>query len=311
MSFPAWALPLLRCPHCRGGLRAEPAAPTVIGCDAGHRIDLARHGYLPLLGPRGRTDTGDDAAMVAARARFLDTGHYAPIASAVAGATSAVPADTPIVELGAGTGHYLAAAIGATRGTTGGLGLAVDSSKYALRRAARWPHVAAVLADAWSPLPLRDAVAGAVLSIFAPRDAAEVLRIVRPGGPIVIVTPEPDHLAELREPMGLLAVDADKSGQIVEAFGRAASSAPRRPAHRAAHPPDGQPAPQVRSLRYRVELTRAEALDCAAMGPAARHRTAADLAQRAEHLPERTAVTVAVSITTLTAPVRGGGQSRA
>ena len=83
-----------------------------------------------------------------------------------------------IVDLGAGTGWYLARALERLRGTTG---LALDVSKPALRRAARaHPSLAAVACDAWGPLPLRDGGVAAVLDIFAPRNAAEIARVLVP-----------------------------------------------------------------------------------------------------------------------------------
>ncbi len=73
-----------------------------------------------------------------------------------------------------------------------GPGLALDLSPYAARRAARChPRAGAVVADAWRALPVRDAVAGAVLSVFAPRGAAEAARVLAPGGRLVVVTPDP------------------------------------------------------------------------------------------------------------------------
>ena len=79
----ASAVGLLACPHCRAPLAViEPGR--VLGCANGHRFDVARQGHVSLLGPRARTDTGDTAAMVAARERFLGRGHYAPVTSALA-----------------------------------------------------------------------------------------------------------------------------------------------------------------------------------------------------------------------------------
>ena len=331
--FPGWALDWLRCPHCGGaladipagsptgqlsggssggssaddeasGAEPDPGRPGVVGCAAGHRFDVARQGYLPLLGPRSRTDTGDDAAMVVAREEFLAGGWYEPIARAVAGAVrdvaGSVDAGAPVVEVGAGTGYYLAAAcappdrivepdaagpasqldpVGPQRSRPG---LALDASRYALRRAARLPGVAAVLADAWSPLPVRDGVAGAVLSVFAPRDPAELVRILAPGGLVVVVTPEAEHLAELRGPLPLLAVDAGKAERVVEAFSEHSVTAVA-----------------ARPVRFGVQLLRAAAAALVAMGPTARHLDADRLAAAVSVLPEPVSVTVSVSVTAL------------
>jgi len=285
-------------------VETDPGRPGVVGCAAGHRFDVARQGYLPLLGPRSRTDTGDDAAMVAAREEFLAGGWYAPIARAVAAAVrdvaGSVDAGAPVVEVGAGTGYYLAAACGGRdrAGESGAAtpardvklvvqqpfrpGLALDASRYALRRAARLPGVAAVLADAWSPLPVRDGVARAVLSVFAPRDPAELVRILAPGGLVVVVTPETEHLAELRGPLPLLAVDTGKAERVVEAFSE--------------HPVT---AVDARPVRFGVQLPRAAVATLVAMGPTARHLDADALARAVSVLPEPMSVTVSVTVTIL------------
>jgi len=278
----ARVLPMLACPTCGGGLAAVDGR--VVGCGNGHRFDVARQGYLTLLGPRSRTDTGDSADMVAARAGFLGTGHYRHIARAVADRVVA----GPVVEIGAGTGYYLAAAV--DRLTSGdqapaGLstaGLAVDSSRYAARRAAAaHPFLGSVVADAWSALPVLTGAARTVLSVFAPRDPDEIARVLAPGGRLVAVTPQPEHLVEIREPLRMLTVDAGKAEQLATAF-------------------DGRLRVVERAdLRAELRLSRADVGALVRMGPSARHVAPADLAAKAATLGEVTAVTTAVTISVL------------
>ena len=145
---------------------------------------------------------------------------------------SAVISDGPVLDVGAGPGWYLA---GAVEPVDARIGLALDSSRFAARRAARaHPRVAAVVADAWSALPVRTASISTVLSVFAPRDLAEFARVLEPGGRVVAVTPEPEHLAELRERFGLLAVDEGKSDSLAaDAAAAGLAAVPPRPAGRA------------------------------------------------------------------------------
>ena len=142
-----------------------------------------------------------------------------------------------------------------------------------------------MLADAWAALPLRSGVAAAVLSIFAPRDPAELTRITAPGGRILVVTPEPDHLAELRAPLGLLEVDAGKADRLAEAFAGYAEQVDRR------------------TLRFALSLGPGAAADLAGMGPAARHSSAEQIAAAAAALPDRVTVTAAVTLTLLRRPL--------
>lgn len=246
---------LLRCPHCAaaagGGsapLRLSDDART-LGCRAGHRFDVARQGHVNLLRhPAGAT--ADTAAMVADRAAFLAAGHYAPIAELVA--TAAV--GRTVVEPGAGTGYYLAAALDRLSATApAARGLATDLSAYACRRSAKLPRTGAVVADTWAGLPIGDAVADTVLTVFAPRNLAEFARICSPAGRVAVVTPLPDHLAEVRRARGLLTIETDKHARLL-----------------------GDAEPWLvhqghEELRYRVHLTAAEVSALIGMGPNAFH----------------------------------------
>ena len=274
-------LPLLACPHCSSVLHRVDDG--VLGCAQGHRFDIARRGYLSLLGKGSRTDTGDSAEMVAARATFLGAGHYRPVAEAIAGRVAA----GPVLEIGAGTGYYLGVGLdrlGAVGPAAATVGLALDASRYAARRAATaHPRIGSIVADAWSRLPVRDGVVGSVLSVFAPRDPAEISRVLGPGGRAVIVTPEPEHLAEIRSAVGLLAVDPGKPDRLAEAFAGRLSAVDR-----------------VR-VRREMRLTRADIDALVRMGPAARHLQPDRRRLAVERLAELTTVTLAVTISVLEA----------
>src|SRR5919206_373512 len=100
------------------------------------------------------------------------------------------------------------------------VGVVLDASRYAARRAARaHPRAMAVVADSWARWPVRDAALDRVLVVFAPRNGAETARVLRPGGRLVVVTPAADHLAELVGPLGLLTVDPAKADRLTAALG--------------------------------------------------------------------------------------------
>lgn len=229
-------------------------------CPSGHSFDIARQGHVALTVPRRRSPTGDTPEMVAARAAFLATGRYAPIIDAVVEAATRAVASWPalddaappiVADLGAGTGHYLAAVLDALPLWRG---VALDASRPALRHAARLhPRIAAVACDVWHELPLQDGSAALVLDVFSPRNGDEIARVLAPGGALVVVTPTPRHLHELVAAHGLLSVDADKPARLLATLG-----------------------PQLRSVRrvaveFEMRLEPDEARALIAMGPSAHH----------------------------------------
>lgn len=268
----------LRCPLCRGPLAMTGPA---LRCGAGHAFDVARQGYVSFLVGRPTGLVGDDAAMVEARVRFLAAGHFSPLADAVAGAARAAATATGtglVVEVGAGTAFHLARVLEALPGRAG---VAIDLSRHAARRAARaHPDIAALVADARAALPLADACAALALDVFAPRRGDELRRILRDDGALVVVTPERDHLVELREPLGLLDVDPEKARRVEQAL------APHFELETS------------RALAWDLSLSREDVVALASMGPSARHLAPGALGARAAASPERTAATASVSIAT-------------
>jgi len=259
----------LRCPVCRSGLSS---ADRVLRCSQGHSFDLARQGYADLSAGRP-AHPGDTPEMVAAREALLTAGHFDVIAAAVSGAVSREPTGL-LVEVGAGTAHYLARAL-----RPDDVGLAVDVSKAALRRAARAdPRIAAVRADVWQGLPLRDATATVVLDVFAPRSGAEFARVLRPGGALIVVTPTVGHLRELVTDLSLLGVDPAKRERLAKSLDQWFT----------------QESTQL--LTTRLGLTRADAAALVGMGPSAWHIDPETIATVIGRMPEPIPATLAVEL---------------
>jgi 23S rRNA (guanine745-N1)-methyltransferase len=192
------------------------------------------------------------------------------------------------VDVGAGTGHYLARVLDALPEARG---LAVDASPAALRRAARaHERGAAIGADAWKALPLRDGIASTVLSVFAPRNAGEMARILRPrsssapGGRLLAVTPTTRHLHELVGPLGLLSVPEDKEDRLDAQLAGHLELAGRR------------------TIEHAMFLTRDECAQLVRMGPSAWHVDERTLAERLTALPDPLTVTVSVTLSVFAPP---------
>lgn len=268
---------LLQCPVCGAALDHGAG---VLHCPAGHSFDIARQGYVNLV--PGRADTPE---MVEARDSFLRTGHFRPLSEALAeeaarpgsaAGSAESAAGGAVVDLGAGTGHHLARVLDALPDSRG---IAIDASPAALRRAARaHPRAAAIGADAWKPLPLRDGIATIVLSVFAPRNASELARILAPGGALLAVTPTTRHLAELVGPLGLLSVPDEKEDRLDAQLAGKFELAQRR------------------TIEHAMFLTRDEAAQIVRMGPSAWHVDDQSVDERLAALPEPLAVTLSVTL---------------
>jgi 23S rRNA (guanine745-N1)-methyltransferase len=202
----------LLCPHCGDGLALDEKSVT---CRRGHVFDLARQGYVNLLATAAKPDAGDTSSMVIARENFLGAGHFAPLVHQVVETSERAMSSTGVgcvVDPGAGTAHYLAAVL--DRQPTR-VGLALDVSKHAVRRAARaHPRAGAVVCDTWHSLPVRTDSAALVLNVFAPRNGAEFHRILGKDGALVVVVPTDRHLEELVSILGLVTVDEHKAARV-------------------------------------------------------------------------------------------------
>ncbi len=223
--------------------------------------------------------------MVATRAAVQQAGRFEPLTSAlVEEAGAAAGCDLSVVlDVGAGTGHHLASVLEVPSHT---LGIALDASRDASRRAARaHPRIAAVRADVWDRIPLGDASIDLALSVFAPRNGAELARVMRPGGSLLVVTPRPEHLRELAA-LHTVRVDAYKLERVCRQ---------RAPELR----PSG-----VRQVTWTLSLTRHEAEAVLRMGPAGRH-VRPDLEHRVAGLPEPVRVTSAIELRTFRRPGTG------
>ncbi|MEX0952701.1 MAG: hypothetical protein WDZ26_02595 [Nitriliruptoraceae bacterium] len=265
---------LLACPHCRGALHV---VGQTLACAAGHTFDVARQGYVSLFAGASRLE-GDSTAMIGARERVEEAGLLASLAHLVIDVVCRATQGQHVrvvLDAGGGTGHLLDAVLDAVVDQTSPqdvegptepvpvAGLVVDLSAPALRRAARRrPSIVAVRCDLRARWPVADRSVDVVLDVFAPRNPAEVHRVLRPTGALVVVTPGSGHLAEVAGAVGLVTVDPDKDARV-----------------------DGQFSPAfVEQGRDTFEIVQSVAHDLAvdlvAMGPAGVHAEREEIAAR-------------------------------
>ncbi|MCG7446710.1 methyltransferase domain-containing protein [Corynebacterium aurimucosum] len=248
--------------------------------ESGHSFDVAKQGYVTLAAGAGLKHKGDDMDMVNARETYLAMGHFAPFVEAVTGAVqdalnSASLAESKpasLLEVGAGTGYYLAHTLDSIAEARG---VGLDISPHAAKHLAKChPRVGAVVADVWERLPIRDESVDAISVVFAPRNPAEFQRVLAPGGQVIVLTPGAGHLDELREPLGILGVE---EGKVERMYEQAEGFL-----EQAADPVD---------ISFPIELDKASVAAQVGMSPSARHISAGELAERMAALPPTLTVT--------------------
>ncbi|WP_083389173.1 putative RNA methyltransferase [Curtobacterium sp. MCBA15_007] len=260
-------LPMLACPVCAALLGRVDGGQ--VGCPNGHRFDEAKQGHLTLLPAKRRALTADTPEMVDARLRFLGRGHYAPVERALAVIVADTTAPGIVLDVGSGPGTYLARAL---RAADGRLGVALDLSAVAIRRAARaHERAGAVVGDVTERLPVVDGAAAVLLDVFAPRNQTEYARVLHADGVLVVVTPRTGHLAELAE--ATISVDPEKERRLHDSL---------------------TPSFALRSsedLMWSMELSAEDVHDVVHMGPSHHHVSA-------EQVFAPTSVTATVTVST-------------
>jgi len=189
--------PALACPVCRETLVQTDKR---LSCANGHSFDRARQGYWNLLLAQKKRSKapGDNAEMVQARQRFLEAGHYTPLADRIGSMLQeylSPSAETQLLDLGCGEGWYTDRLARRLGGCTTGLDISKEAVKAACKRNGDVHWLVATGAD----IPLADASVDTATLIFSRLMPAPTAKVLKPGGLLLVVTPGPDHLLALRQ----------------------------------------------------------------------------------------------------------------
>ena len=189
------------CPVCKNKLiRAENSWR----CPKGHCFDIARKGHVNLLttAKHNPKTAGDNADMVRARTEFLDKGYYLPLAEKIRSVAEEELKDKAhpvIIDSGCGEGFYSAELGRINNACVYG----IDISKHAVAHCMTRIHQAGLkncefaVASSFE-LPFKGGSADAVVSVFAPVCDEEHARVLKDEGILIVVSPSPRHLFELK-----------------------------------------------------------------------------------------------------------------
>ncbi|MDD6022354.1 MAG: methyltransferase domain-containing protein [Acutalibacteraceae bacterium] len=143
---------------------------------------------------------GDTKEMVNARRDFLRAGYYRPFADKLGELVLRYASDgCNIVDAGCGEGYYTESIYFHLRNNAVRADIAgVDISRAAVRLAAKSCKDIEYAVASVFDMPLPDGKADIVTNIFAPIVEKEFLRILRPGGVLIIAVPGEYHLWEMK-----------------------------------------------------------------------------------------------------------------
>ena len=159
-------------------------------CVNGHCYDFAKEGYINLL-RKESISHGDDASMVKARTSFLQTGPYAFLRKKLCELIEQEHADV-LVDLGCGEGYYTGSYFAKEK-------YGFDLSKYALKYASKHDPTTQYCISSIFHVPLPDTCSDIITTCFAPIAKEEINRLLKKNGCFIVVTPDKNHLIELKE----------------------------------------------------------------------------------------------------------------
>jgi len=183
---------ILMCPVCRQPLNLTERTWR---CEQGHSYDVAKQGYVNLhvVQHKHSKNPGDTPESVDARRAFLQGGYYQPLQQAVVDLLKQLDVKA-ILDIGCGEGYYTSAMQQVVEQCVG-----VDIAKNAVQRAAKLNTEVTWVVGTGATLPVLDHSMDACTSLFSPIPQAEIARVLKEDGYLIVVTPASEHLYAMRE----------------------------------------------------------------------------------------------------------------
>ncbi|WP_322977027.1 putative RNA methyltransferase [Acinetobacter pittii] len=183
---------ILMCPVCRQPLNLTERTWR---CEQGHSYDVAKQGYVNLhvVQHKHSKNPGDTPESVDARRAFLQSGYYQPLQQAVVDLLKQLNVKA-ILDIGCGEGYYTSAMQQVVEHCVG-----VDIAKTAVQRAAKLNPKVTWVVGTGATLPVLDHSMDACTSLFSPIPQAEIARVLKDKGYLIVVTPASEHLYAMRE----------------------------------------------------------------------------------------------------------------
>ena len=187
---------ILRCPVCGEDMYASEGNKSLF-CygQKRHCFDFSADGYINL----SRQGTGDSKQAVNARKLFLSKDYYLPAAEKICETVRRyVGEDAVVLDAGCGEGYYTNKL---AKNCADVLGF--DLSKFGVSAAAKAAKREGMTNAFYATasvfeLPVKDSSVDCVVNIFAPCAEQEYMRVLKPGGVLLVVGAGKDHLMGLK-----------------------------------------------------------------------------------------------------------------
>lgn len=191
----------LRCPVCGAALAQDASSGAGQLYCAGarrHCFDFSRSGHVHLA-PR-HAGGGDARAAVRARTAFLTAGYYDCAAEALSQAVTRYAPTGIVVDAGCGEGYYTNRICrdGGDKLSVCGFDLSRDAVEAGAKAAKREALDTFFAVASVFELPLQDGSVDVVTSVFAPCAEEEFLRVLKPGGVLILLGAGERHLLGLK-----------------------------------------------------------------------------------------------------------------
>lgn len=188
------------CPLCHSPLHVHQASEG-LHCANKHHFDKGEQGYWVFS--QAKKPHLDSRQLMRAKHFLLESGIFTPVVEAMQRQLSALtPAETSLshLDFDCGEGYYLRAlaavfeALSLTVSQTG-----IAEAENALFVAAKAQSGASLIQSQLKKLPFEDASFDLVTLIDKPLKGKELLRVLKPGGHLMWLSPGPRHLWQIRE----------------------------------------------------------------------------------------------------------------
>lgn len=210
------------CPICQNPLLQHQPSRGYY-CTNKHHFDMAKEGYLNLLPVQHKKskEPGDSRAMMRSRRHFLESGFYQPLAKAITTIIDNCTIETQpmhILDMGCGEGYYCRQ-LEALSSHPESLDIhGIDIAKNAIFAAAKKQANARFIVASNKKMPYAAHYFDLLLRVYAPSNDLEVQRLLKANGLLLVVTPGPRHLWQLKQFIYKTVNEHDISVELPKGF---------------------------------------------------------------------------------------------